>query len=83
MNAPGMPIAHHLASDATIAKSLAKFAADLRFTDIPAPVKDKILSMIALGTFGSPEAVAQTVCHLIENDYINGAVIPVDGGMIL
>lgn len=51
--------------------------------DIPAPVKDKILSMIALGTFGSPEAVASTVCHLIENDYLNGAVIPVDGGMIL
>ncbi len=51
--------------------------------DIPAPVKDKILSMIALGTFGAPEAVAAAVCHLIENDYINGAVIPVDGGMIL
>jgi 3-oxoacyl-[acyl-carrier protein] reductase len=46
-------------------------------------VKQKILSQIALGGFGSPEAVAQAVCALIENDYINGAVLTTDGGMIL
>jgi 3-oxoacyl-[acyl-carrier protein] reductase len=38
---------------------------------------------IALGSIGAPEAVAAAVCHLIENDYINGAVLPVDGGMRL
>lgn len=51
--------------------------------DIPEAVRGKILSQIALGQFGTPEAVAETVCHLIENDYINGAIIPVDGGMRL
>ena len=50
---------------------------------ISAEIKGEMLSEISLGEFGSPEAVAQTVCHLIENDYINGAVIPIDGGMSL
>ena len=46
-------------------------------------MKSKILSQIALGEFGKPEAVAEAVCSLIENDYINGAILSVDGGMIL
>jgi adenine-specific DNA-methyltransferase len=46
-------------------------------------VKEKIRSQISLGEFGKPEAVAEAVCQLIENDYINGAVLAVDGGMIL
>jgi 3-oxoacyl-[acyl-carrier protein] reductase len=46
-------------------------------------VKDKILSQTALNRFGSPEAVAETVWHLIESDYINGAVVAIDGGMNL
>lgn len=46
-------------------------------------MKDKIKGQIALGSFGSAEAVAQAVCGLIENDYINGAVLTVDGGMTL
>ncbi|MBI5208531.1 MAG: SDR family oxidoreductase [Elusimicrobia bacterium] len=50
---------------------------------IPAEVKEKIRSMIALGEFGAPEAVAEAVWHLVENQYINGAVLPVDGGMLL
>ncbi len=50
---------------------------------IPPETRDKIRSETALGAFGAPEAVAQAVCHLIENDYINGAVLPVNGGMSL
>ncbi|MBI4374864.1 MAG: SDR family oxidoreductase [Elusimicrobia bacterium] len=50
---------------------------------IPEEIRGKIRSEIALGGFGNPGAVAQAVCHLIENEYINGAVIPVDGGMSL
>jgi 3-oxoacyl-[acyl-carrier protein] reductase len=46
-------------------------------------MKNKILSQIALASFGQAEAVAQAVCSLIENDYINGAVLAVDGGMTL
>ncbi|MBI5622313.1 MAG: SDR family oxidoreductase [Elusimicrobia bacterium] len=51
--------------------------------DIPAETKEKIRSLIALGRFGEPEAVAEGVWHLIENQYVNGAVLPVDGGMVL
>jgi 3-oxoacyl-[acyl-carrier protein] reductase len=50
---------------------------------IDSSVKDKILAQTALARFGSAEAVAETVWHLIESDYINGAVVPVDGGMNL
>lgn len=50
---------------------------------IESSIKEKILSQTALGRFGSPEAVAETVWHLIESDYVNGAVVPVDGGMNL
>ncbi len=46
-------------------------------------MKEKIRSQIALGEFGQAEAVASAVGQLVENDYINGAVLAVDGGMIL
>ena len=46
-------------------------------------VRDKIMPQIALARFGGAEAVAETVWHLIESDYINGAVVAVDGGMNL
>jgi 3-oxoacyl-[acyl-carrier protein] reductase len=46
-------------------------------------IKAVIKGQIALERFGSPEAVAETVCHVIDNSYLNGAVIPVDGGMAL
>jgi 3-oxoacyl-[acyl-carrier protein] reductase len=51
--------------------------------DIPEDVKNKMLGQTALGAFGSAEAVAQAICALIESDYINGAVVSVDGGMTL
>lgn len=38
---------------------------------------------VSLGGFGAPEAVAETVWHAIENQYLTGAVIAVDGGMAL
>ncbi|MDE2038588.1 MAG: SDR family oxidoreductase [Elusimicrobia bacterium] len=50
---------------------------------IAQPIKDKMLSQIALGGFGEAAAVAQAVCALIENDYLNGALLNVDGGMTL
>jgi 3-oxoacyl-[acyl-carrier protein] reductase len=46
-------------------------------------IKEDIRGQIALERFGSPEAVALAVCSLIENDYANGAVLAVDGGMTL
>ena len=41
---------------------------------------EKIESKIALKRFGMPEEVADACMCLIENSYINGAVMQVDGG---
>jgi len=49
--------------------------------EIPESARARIVSQISVGEMGSPDSVAEAVCHLIENDYINGAVIPVDGGL--
>jgi 3-oxoacyl-[acyl-carrier protein] reductase len=51
--------------------------------EIPADQRAAIMKDVAVGTFGSPEAVAETVWHAIENQYLTGAVIAVDGGMNL
>lgn len=51
--------------------------------DIPAEQRAGIAKDVALGSFGQPEAIAETVWHCIENQYLTGAVIPVDGGMAL
>jgi 3-oxoacyl-[acyl-carrier protein] reductase len=48
---------------------------------LPEDRRERALSQIAVGQFGTPQAVASAVCHLIENDYINGAVLAVDGGI--
>ncbi|MHB2025039.1 MAG: SDR family NAD(P)-dependent oxidoreductase [Elusimicrobiota bacterium] len=50
---------------------------------IPEEIRNKILPRIALGNYGRPEAVALAVCQLIENDYLNGTILSVDGGMAL
>jgi len=50
---------------------------------IPEEQRARIKKDVSLGTFGSPEAVAETVWHAIENQYMTGCVLPVDGGMAL
>ena len=50
---------------------------------IPEEQRSGIKKDVALGAFGSPDAVAETVWHAIENQYLTGAVIAVDGGMNL
>ncbi len=51
--------------------------------EIPAEQRAGIMKDVAIGAFGSAEAVAETVWHAIENQYLTGAVIAVDGGMNL
>ena len=51
--------------------------------EIPEAQRAGIKKDVALGAFGSPEAIAETVWHAIENQYLTGAVIAVDGGMAL
>jgi 3-oxoacyl-[acyl-carrier protein] reductase len=50
---------------------------------IPEDQRAGIKTGVALGTFGAPDAIAETVWHAIENQYLTGAVIAVDGGMAL
>ena len=50
---------------------------------IPEDQRAGIKKDVALGAFGAPDAVAETVWHALENQYLNGAVIAVDGGMHL
>jgi pteridine reductase len=46
-------------------------------------LSEKLSSRTPLGRLGSPEEVAQVVMMLIENDYITGETIYVDGGQRL
>jgi 3-oxoacyl-[acyl-carrier protein] reductase len=52
---------------------------------IPESVKQKILSQIPMGRFGSPREVAMSVVYLVspEADYITGTVLNMNGGMYL
>ena len=50
---------------------------------IPEVQRAGIKKDVSLGNFGAPEAIAETVWHAIENQYLTGAVIAVDGGMAL
>ncbi len=46
----------------------------------PEWLREKIKKKIALGRFGTPEEVAGACMFVIENGYINGSVIRLDGG---
>jgi 3-oxoacyl-[acyl-carrier protein] reductase len=48
---------------------------------LPEESRERLRQGIAAGSIGSPEAVAAAVCQIIDNDYINGAVLAVDGGI--
>lgn len=48
--------------------------------DKPREIRQSIESKIALHRFATPEEVAQCACSVLENTYINGSIINVDGG---
>jgi len=43
----------------------------------------KLSAMIPLGRIGEPDEIAHTVQYIIENDFVNGRNIEIDGGMRL
>jgi len=43
----------------------------------------KLQAMIRAGRIGEPDEIAHTVQCLMENDFVNGRNIEVDGGMRL
>lgn len=46
-------------------------------------IRTRLLKQIPLGRFGKPEEVAQVAILLIENDFITGSVINVNGGVYI
>ena len=44
---------------------------------------EKIKSEIPLRKLGKPEELAKAVRFIIENDYFNGKILELDGGMVL
>jgi NAD(P)-dependent dehydrogenase (short-subunit alcohol dehydrogenase family) len=51
--------------------------------DERAAVFEQFADQTPVGRNGAPEDVAHAICELIENDYINGVVLPCDGGLRL
>jgi pteridine reductase len=48
--------------------------------DLPAEQRQAAINATLVKREGRPENVAQAVLHFIENDYLTGACLPVDGG---
>ena len=44
---------------------------------------ERLEKMVPVGRLGQPEEVAATVRFIIENDYVNGRVFEIDGGIRL
>ena len=43
-------------------------------------ILDKLAASIPLGRLGQPAEIAHTLVYLLENDYVNGRIVEVDGG---
>jgi 3-oxoacyl-[acyl-carrier protein] reductase len=52
-------------------------------TSMPEEARDRLTSAVPLGRMAEPAEVALAVRFALENDYLNGRVIPVDGGLRL
>lgn len=50
---------------------------------MPEKVQEGILKRVPLKRAGTPDNIAQTVLFLLQNDYITGQIIAVDGGRLL
>jgi 3-oxoacyl-[acyl-carrier protein] reductase len=48
-----------------------------------AEVLDKLAAGIPLGRLGMPEEIAHTLVYLLENEYVSGRIVEVDGGQRL
>jgi 3-oxoacyl-[acyl-carrier protein] reductase len=46
-------------------------------------IRDRIVSMIPLKRLGEPEEIGRTALFILENDYYNGRILEIDGGLRL
>ncbi len=51
--------------------------------DWPAETRERLAATTPLQRLGSPDDVVRAVVFLLENDYVTGAVLPVDGGRLV
>jgi 3-oxoacyl-[acyl-carrier protein] reductase len=49
--------------------------------NIPPKVKDKVISAIPLRRFAKPEEIARAALFILQNDYYDGRILEVDGGL--
>lgn len=50
---------------------------------IPPKVKDRIISTIPLRRFAKPEEIARAALFILQNDYYDGRILEIDGGLRL
>jgi acetoacetyl-CoA reductase len=50
---------------------------------IPEEMQEKITKTIPMGRFGQPEDIAQAVRFCIENEYMTGATLDINGGILM
>ncbi|MGD0382168.1 MAG: SDR family oxidoreductase, partial [Thermoguttaceae bacterium] len=48
---------------------------------IPEDARKKMISSVAVGRMGRPEEIAHGILFCIENDFFNGRVLELDGGI--
>ena len=51
--------------------------------DLTEEIKNKVERQIPVGRFGEPKEFAEFVVGMIENSYITGVTIRIDGGMVI
>ncbi len=50
---------------------------------IPPKVKDKIVSTIPMRRFARAEEIARAALFILQNDYYDGRILEIDGGLRL
>jgi acetoacetyl-CoA reductase len=50
---------------------------------IPEEMQEQLLKMIPMGRFGQPEDIAKAVRFCIENEYMTGAALDINGGIYM
>ncbi len=70
-------MAHHLAPDITV-NAVAPGPVDTGL--ITEDIKEKLSKLTPLGRVATPEEIAHAVIFLLENDYMTGTVVDINGG---
>ena len=48
--------------------------------DLPAAEREQAIQATLVKREGSPDNIVQAALHFIDNDFVTGACLPVDGG---